>query len=251
MSSLSKSGSSNSNQPDCCSAKDRQQEGSAPAAGRKTRRSFLLAGSALVLLVIAFWRPLQQRSLAYFLLRSEAPSEEVLSSAVEQAKDPGSALMELWKTQRIPHRQFVIHYLGRVSTTKPDLFRAMEPVVLEATRDADIAIRESAFATLARMKHLQLRPLALEQLSDADPAARLIGLQNLRSIATSNDVPTAVRLLNDPEPRVVVAAALVLRQATGLDFGIRSTHAMPQFICIDTNPPPAPDLAAIRQGVQR
>jgi peroxiredoxin len=127
----------------------------------------------------------------------------------------------------------------------------MEPLVLQAAGDPDITVRESAFATLTRMKHPQLRTLALEQLSDADPAARLIGLQNLRSIASSNDVPIAMRLLNDPEPRVVVAAALVLRQATGVDFGIKSTHAMPQFICIDTNPPPAPDLVAIRQGVQR
>jgi hypothetical protein len=80
---------------------------------------------------------------------------------------------------------------------------------------------------------------------------RLIGLQNLRSVAASNDVPIAMRLLDDPEPRVVVAAALVLRQATGHDFGIRSTHALPQFTCIDTNPPPAPDLPRIKQGVQR
>jgi hypothetical protein len=210
-----------------------------------------LAGTVLILLAILFWRPLQQRCLAHFLLHSEAPSEEVLSGAVEAANDPRSFLMDLWKTQLIPHRQFVVSYLSRVSTTKPDLFRAVEPLVLEAAGDADIAVRESAFATLARMKHLQLRHLALEQLSDADPAARLLGLQYLRSIANSNDVSIAMRLLSDPEPRVVVAAALVLRQGTGLDFGLRSAHALPQFACVGTNLPPAPDLAAIRLGVQR
>jgi peroxiredoxin len=211
----------------------------------------LFGGFVLILLAIIFWRPIQQRCLAYFLLHSEAPSEEVLAGNVEQAGDPGSVLMELWRTQRLPHRQFVLNYLGRVSTTKPDLFRALEPVVLEATGDVDITTREYAFTTLARMKHVRLRSLALEQLSDADPAARLIGLQNLRSIVSSNDVPIAMRFLNDPEPRVVVAAALVLRQATGQDFGIKSTHAMPQFTGIDTNPPPAPDLPAISKGVER
>lgn len=250
MSPLPPSDSQTSHQPDCCGAKDSQPD-SAGSCGCKTRGSFLLGGSALILLAIIFWRPLQQRCLAYFLLRSEAPSEEVLSGAVERASDPASLLTHLWRAQRIPHRQFVLSYLNRVSTSKPDLFRAMEPVVLEATGDADIAARESAFATLARMKHPQLRPLALQQLSDADPAARLIGVQNLRSIAASNDVPIAMRLLNDPEPRVVVAAALVLRQATGQDFGIKSFHATPQFTCIETNPPPAPNLPAIRQGVQR
>lgn len=218
---------------------------------RKTRRWFLVGGSVLILLAIIFWRPLQEQCLVHFLLRAEAPSVEALSGAVEQANDPGSILLELWKTQRIPHRQFVLSYLGRVPTTNPRLFRAMEPLVVEATSDPDITIRESAFATLKRMGHPQLRTLALEQLSDADPAARLLGLQNLRSIASSGDVPIAMPLLDDPEPRVVVAASLVLRQATGQDFGIKSTHAIPQFTCIDTNPPPAPDLPVIHRGVQR
>ncbi len=242
---------STSNQPQCCNSKDRRQEGAARAPVRRTRRWFLLGGSVLILLGISFWRPIQQRCLLYFLLRAEAPSEEVLSGAVEQASDPATTLLDLWRTQRIPHRQFVLSYLSRVSSTKPGLLRALKPVLLDAVADPDIAIREWAFATLARMKHPQLRTLALEQLSDADPAARLLGLQTLRSIANSNDVPIAMRLLNDPEPRVVVAAALVLRNATGQNFGIRSTDALPQFTCIETNPPPAPDLVAIRQGVER
>jgi peroxiredoxin/HEAT repeat protein len=211
----------------------------------------LFASLALVLVAAIFWRPLHQQCTVFFLLRSDAPSPEVLSAAVEEAGDPASLLLRLWKTQRIPHRQFVLAHLSTGATASPDLLRALEPLVIEAAADPDIAARAAAFAALARMKHRQLRSLASAQLSDADPAARLIGLQNLRSIASSNDVPVAVRLLDDPEPRVVVAAALLLRQVTGQDFGIRSTHALPLFTCIDTNPPPPPDLAAIRQGVQR
>lgn len=159
--------------------------------------------------------------------------------------------MEFWRTERIPHRQFVINHLGRIATTKPELYRAMDPVLLEAVIDPDISTREAALTILGRMKHPQLRPLALQQLSDADPAARLIGVQSLRSVASSNDVAMAMRLLEDPEPRVVVAAAQVLRNAIGQNFGIKSTDALPQFTGIDTNPPPAPDLPAIRQGVAR
>jgi hypothetical protein len=127
----------------------------------------------------------------------------------------------------------------------------MEPLLIEATRDVDVETQQLAFSALGRVKHPQLRRLALEQLSDADPAVRLIGLQSLRSVTTANDVPIAIRLLKDPEPRVAVAAALVLRQATGRDFGIKSSQATPQFSCIGTNPPPVPDLPAISQGVQR
>jgi peroxiredoxin len=210
-----------------------------------------LGGLVLGLVAIVFWRPLQQRCLVALLLRAEAPSEEVLSGAVEQSSAPATTLTALWRTQRIPHRQFVVNYLNRVSASSPDLLHAMEPLVLEAAVDPDIGARESAFAILTKMKHPQLRTLALEQMSDADPAARLLGLQNLRSIASSNDVAIALGLLKDPEPRVVAAAAQVLRQATGQDFGIKSTHALPHFYCFGTNPPPAPDLAAILEGVRR
>jgi hypothetical protein len=229
----------------------RNPVGSDVKDGRRTRRSLLLGGSLLIMLTLIFWRPLQQRCLAYFLLRSDAPSEEVLAGAVAEAADPASLLMEFWRTQRCPHREFVVRYIERNSTTRPELFRAMQGLVVEAAGDPDIAVRESAMATLGRMEHRQFRSLALQQLADADPAARLIGLQSLRRIASSNDVPIAVRFLEDPEPRVVVAAALVLQKATARYFGIKSTDALPQFTCIDTNPPPAPDLAAIRRSVQR
>lgn len=251
MSSLPPSETPDPNQPDCCGVNIRQEKDRAVLPERKTRRSILFGGSAFILAAIVFWRPVQQRFLTYLLLRTEAPSEEVLSGAVQQAGNPSSLLMGLWMTQRIPQRQFVLSYLSRVSTSKPDLFRSLEPLVLEAVEDPDITTRESAFAALMRVKHPQLRALAREQLSDADPAARLMGLQTLRGIADSNDVSIAMRLLDDPEPRVVVAAALVLRQATGQDFGIRTGHALPQFTCIETNPPPAPDLPAINRGVQR
>lgn len=204
-----------------------------------------------VLVALAFWHPIQRKCTAYLLLQSEGPSEEVLSEAVEQSSDPLALLARLWHTQKLPHRQFVMSYVNRVLSSKSDLFGKLEPLVFEGTADPDVEVRQLAFATLDRIKHPQLRPLALEQLSDADPAVRLIGFQALRSIATSNDVPIAIRFLSDPEPRVVVAAALVLRQVLDQDFGIKVTQAMPQFTCIITNPPPAPDVQAIQAGLQR
>jgi peroxiredoxin len=237
-------------QSDCCGAKSAQPNPDA-VAGLKPRRWLLFSGLALIVVAVALWRPIQQKCLAWFLLRTEAPSPDVLTAVVEQAADPAAFLRRLWNTQKIPHREFVLSYLSTANSTHPKLLQALQPLLLEATADPDIANRESAFATLAVTRHPQLRHLACQQLSDADPAARLLGLQSLRPIATSNDVPTAISLLSDPEPRVVVAAALVLRQATGQDFGIKQTHAFPQFTCIDTNPPPAPELAAIARGVQR
>lgn len=222
-------------------------------AGLPRRTRWLLGGLAVLgLLALVFWRPIQRQCLTVFLLRSDAPSSEVLSDVIEQTSDPKSLLLRLWQTQRIPHRRFALSYLGRIAGREPSLSSAMEEVLVDATTDADITARELAFATLARTEQAQLLPLALEQLKDADPAARLLGLQSMRSIANSNEVPVAMRLLSDPDARVVVAAALVLRQAAGQDFGIKSSLALPRFTSIDkTNPASPPDLAAINQGVQR
>lgn len=167
-------------------------ESHAPSA---LRRWLLGCGCVVALLALVFWRPLEQRCLLHFLLRSDAPSPQVLTEAVEDAGDPGSVLERLWLTQRISHRQFVLSYLGQTSPAKPDLFRAMEPAVLAAAGDADVQARELALAVLVRMKHPALRRLALAQLANLDPAVRLLGMQSLRSIATANDVPIAMRLL--------------------------------------------------------
>ncbi len=70
----------------------------------------------------------------------------------------------------MPHRQFVVGYVNRSFATKPDLFRELEPAVLEGTMDRDVEVRQLALTALGRLKHPQLRELALEQLSDADPA---------------------------------------------------------------------------------
>ena len=214
----------------------------------------LLGVFAIIVLVLGlFWRPIQRRCLIYLLLRADAPSRDALSEVVGQTANPSSLLLRLWRTQRIPDRHFVLRYFGKLASSKPELFHAMAPVVAQAATDPDITTRELAFELLTRLRLPQLRTLAMEQLPDADPAARLLGLDSLRSIAASNDVPVAMNMLDDPDPRVVVAAALVLRQVTGLDFGIKSSSlALPRFASMDnTNPPQAGwQTSTIRQGVQ-
>lgn len=210
---------------------------------------WLLALAAFGVAALVWGKSLQRECMIQLLLRSNAPSPDVLSDVVKQSRHPEPLLMRFWQTQRIPDRHFVLTYLDDETNLSP----AMESLAMQATRDPDIGARKLAFNLLSRIHHPQLRSLALEQLQDADPAVQILGLQTLRSIASSNDVPVAMRLLNDPEPRVVVPAALVLREATGLDFGIKSSGlALPEFTSIDnTNPPPAPDLKIIRRGVEQ
>lgn len=206
----------------------------------------------MVLLAGLFGGMIRQWCTVYFLVRSEAPSPEVLSETVDRVNEPAALLRRLWFTERLPHRRFVLDYVEKASVAKPDLFRALEPVVLEATRDADIEAREQALAVLGRMKHPRLRASAIEQLSDPDPAVRLLGLHSLRSIVGGDDVAGVMRFLDDPDPRVVVAAFSVLRRATGEDFGLRANLAPPVFLPMDSaSSLPAPNLEAISQGVRK
>jgi peroxiredoxin len=218
---------------------------------RRTRPSFLVTGAVVAVLACLLWHPPQQISLMFFLLHTEAPSNEVLSSAMEQNKDRGAFLKRLWETGELPHRAFTARYLSRISSSNKPLIQDMERVLMQAADDVDIETRQLAFSALQTVKHPQLRHLALQQLSDADPAARLIGLQALRTIASTNDVALGIQTLSDPDPRVVVAAGQLLRAATGLDFGLKSSLAMPQFAFVGTDPLPQPDLAGLGRGVQR
>ncbi len=222
------------------------------AAGRsKPRRWIVLCGAGVVAASIALWQPLQTRSLVFFLLHSESPSEQSFQDAAERVRDLPTYLTQLWETGRFPQRLFAMGFLNRNAVAKPDVFRAMAPVVLQAANDVDLEVRRLAFECLKVVKHPDLRTLALQQLSDKDPGARLMGVQVLRGLATTNDVAIAMQLLSDPEPRVVVAAAQLLHTVIGKDFELKSSMAQPQFTFIATSPPPAPDLPSISRGVER
>lgn len=133
---------------------------------------------------------------------------------------------------------------------EPALVGAMEAIVNEAAHDPDLNVREPAMNILAEARNANSTMLLRQQSNDADPAVRVLALQQLQRVASSNDVPLAVHLLDDPDPRVTVQAALLLRKTTGLDFGIRSSHALPKFTRSDEVQLPPFNLDAIRRGAQ-
>ena len=121
-----------------------------PLHRTKWRGPRLLCALAVVVLLslLFFWRPLQRHCLTYLLLRSEAPSAEVLSAVVNETSDPKPLLERLWQTQRIPHRHFVLSYLGRTVKSAPIVFRTLEPVILDAA-PALAALQQENFERLA------------------------------------------------------------------------------------------------------
>lgn len=217
-----------------------------------TTRTRLLIGilSALGLVAVLFWRPIQIHCLSLAALHADAPAADVLAEVVSQAEKPEKVLLSFWGTGNIAHRRFVAAYLARASESFPSLSNPLQRLMRDATSDPDLIARELAFAALARTKDPKLRSLALQQISDPDPALRVLGLQQLRTVSTTNEIPIVITLLEDSDPRVIVSAALVLRQVIGHDFGIRSALAVPTFRSVGTDPPTY-DVAAISKGVRR
>lgn len=216
------------------------------------RDRWWLAGLTVFCLVaFVIWKPLRHELAMALALRSDAPSDAVLSELADEAPNRRLALERMWRSGSLVTRQFVMEHLKTRLHTEPALVGAMEAIVNEAANDPDLNVREPAINILAEARSANSMMLLRQQLNDADPAVRVLALQQLQRVASSNDVPLAVHLLDDPDPRVTVQAALLLRKTIGLDFGIRSSHALPKFTRSDEAPLPPFNLDAIRHGAQK
>lgn len=214
-------------------------------------RMWLIGLVIFAIAAVAGWRPLRHELLMSLTLRSDGPSDSILSELADQTPNRAKTLERMWRSGNLTARLFVAEYLMAHRHAEPALVTQMEGIVKEAAFDADVAVRERALSILAQPQRSDFLVLLRQQLSDADPAVRVLALQQLQRIADSNSVPAAVRLLDDPDPRVVVAAALVLRRVTGLDFGIKTSHALPQFGRMGGELPAKPNLEAIQSGVKQ
>jgi peroxiredoxin len=211
-------------------------------------RRALLALGIFALVVLLLWRPARHFVLTAGVLRSDAPSEAVLTEVVEGASDPGGMLQRIWRRGSFSGRAFVAGHLLRGINSDAPLVRHMEPLLEEAAFDADLEVRETACGILAQQKHPALRRWLREQLRDPDPAVRMLALQQFPRIAVSNDVPVVIPLLDDPDPRVIAVAGSCLKRITGEDFGLKTAHAVPTFAWKPDAPPSPPDWLALQRG---
>ena len=230
---------------------------STPAPARRwfiptsRERRWLLGLAVFILAAVICWKTARHELTMFLVLRSDAPSQAVLSDLADEATDRAKALERMWRSENLIARFFVMDYLNTRVHSEAELVGQMEAIVSEAVHDPDLDVRDLALNILAEQKRREYLPLLREQLIDADPAVRIIGLQRLQHLADSNDIPAAIRLLDDSDPRVVVSAGLLLRQITGQDFGLKLAQALPRFARLEGDPPPAPDVESIQHGVQR
>jgi hypothetical protein len=208
----------------------------------------LCALGLFALLAFVLWRPVRHYVLTAGVLRSDAPSEAVMTEVVDGAAQPARALEQIWRAGSFSGRSFVVRQLLLRLNSDAALVRQMKPLLEEAAFDADLEVRETAFSVLAQQKHPALRRWLQAQVNDPDPAVRVIALQQLARIATTNDVSVAIPLLDDPDARVIVAAGGMLKRVTGDDFGLKTAQALPMFAWKPENPPSAVDWSLINRG---
>jgi thiol-disulfide isomerase/thioredoxin len=192
---------------------------------RRVRRP-VIALAVVALLLVAFWRPIQEEVMVQLFLRTETPSEALFAELTER-RNSAPILKRVWSSGKIAHRQKVAKLLKAQAFAKPDWFEQMEPILIEAAEDPDASVRELALAALFTAKNPELPRLAARQVSDPDPQLRLLGLQYLRNSGAAA-VPLAMQLLDDPDLRVVTSADAALRKWTGNDFGLRIAQSIPK-----------------------
>lgn len=196
---------------------------------RKAGLGLWLVSLALMLTICGLaWKPLQHEFLARLVLREKVPSEEAFLEITESSSHPAEWLGKMWNTGRIVHRQLVIKYLGDRVAADPGLASRAGTILCEGARDADVSVRKQALAALKAVAHPRLYRLAAEQLRDSDPELRLLGLRYLRQDETGGALPLVVEMLDDPDLRVLASAESALSKWTGIDYGVRIHHAIPQ-----------------------
>ena len=211
----------------------------APRRHRSHRRPLLLAFVFLAtLLAVWFREPLQYRLFATAVLRNPAPAPDQVEALIDQAPSPRAALLAAWNSDRIVHRQVAIRHLPRVLPHEQPLPPEFETLLLAATLDPDLNVRQTALSLLQQRRHPALPALAAAQLRDPDPELRVLGLRHFRFLTPSVGVPTVLPILADPDPLVVAAGLKLLEHWSGQDFGVtlRETAALnnPQTGGIET-----------------
>jgi len=195
---------------------------------RLKTRPWLLLGVG-ILVVSGVWlgrQPLREHIRNAATLANNSPPPEVVAEMIELATDPPAALLAAWHSGKIIHRETAVHELGLLYRPDQTIPSELKSILLAATLDPDLNVREAAFGILQTRKDPALTALAAAQLADADSAVRLLGLLHLGSAPASVGVPLVIGLLDDPELPVATQTLKLLQQWSGQNFGARQVDAV-------------------------
>jgi thiol-disulfide isomerase/thioredoxin len=188
---------------------------------------WLSLGSAVVIGVWLVREPLRHRIAESAVLTNPAPTPDLVEETIENSPDPAAAINAAWDIGRIVHRQVAVREIARSFSRGKELPAQLESIVLAASLDVDLQVRQTALGILEDHAHPALPAMAAAQLSDCDPEARLLGLQHLRPLNAAVGVPIVIPLLEDPDPLIVVTGLKLIEKWAGENFRVKVRDAVP------------------------
>ncbi|MBU6402150.1 MAG: hypothetical protein KGS61_17665, partial [Verrucomicrobia bacterium] len=183
------------------------------------RIMIVAVGIAVVAIVWAFREPLRRQITERGILANDAPQASIVEELVGEAVNPQAVILKLWDTAKIVHRELALHELSRIRTGGRSLPPKLKTLLLSATLDADLDVREQALSYLSGNSDPALPAMALAQLKDCDPQVRLLGLRYLKGVPASIGIPAVVPLLDDDDPEIVAMVVSLLSRWSGVNFG--------------------------------
>ncbi|HEY4330093.1 MAG TPA: redoxin domain-containing protein [Phycisphaerae bacterium] len=178
---------------------------------------FLVLGAGVAGAILLLRNSISHQALGN-ILSSPAPTESAMDSFLETAPDMRGALAELWDTQKLPQRLYVLHTL-RKHAESPEIWKLGRPWVLEAAQFADSEFQEEALQLLIERSDPAVLATTLSYLKSPDPEIRLAGLQRLTAQHDAKWAADFSLLLGDPDLQVQIIAAAGLKDITHQDFG--------------------------------
>ncbi|HEX3721069.1 MAG TPA: TlpA disulfide reductase family protein [Verrucomicrobiae bacterium] len=189
------------------------------------RSAVLGVALAGALLLWRFRGSLRNRITERLVLSNDSPSQQVIEGIIQKAPYPDAALAAEWNSGKIIQREVAIQTLRSITTVGQPLPPELESILLSATLDADMDVRESAFGLLRDRNDPALPALAAAQLRDPDPETRILGLNYLRQMKAAIGVPIVIPLLDDGDSLIVATVLSMLENWSGAEFGVRMRDA--------------------------
>lgn len=160
-------------------------------------------------------------------LANDAPAVEAVWDMIVKATDPARALKLAWTRGGIVHRQVAIESFRHVFPAHEPLPPTFEGLLLAASLDPDLKVRETALSLLRERQHPGHLSVAAAQLWDVDPEVRFLGLNHLKYGAPSVGVPLVAARLDDPDPTVMGMAVKLIERWSGASFGAKLADTIP------------------------
>lgn len=188
---------------------------------RSLVRKILFLAFAVTLVLYFFRAPWLARLTEAEILRNGAPPPELVEDMIQKSADPRAALLAAWNSQKIVHREAAVHTLPKVISAGQPLPPSLDDLLVSATQDPDMSVRETAFGILRERNDPRLAALAAGQFSDPDQHARRLGLDQFKFVSPAIAVPTILPLLDDSNPIISIKSLNLFDNLTGEKLSVK------------------------------